>query len=86
MYCRTNFKICIHNLVTFSKISKFRCLIDKIERVQRLYTRRLITRCVGYTHSSNINYKSYTERLVYFKLESLELSRLKIDHSFKNVK
>ena len=34
---------------------------------------RKITRCVGYTNSSNINYKSYIERLVYFKLESLEL-------------
>ena len=38
--------------------------------MQRLFTRRLITRCVGYTNSSNINYKS---------LESLELRRLKID-------
>ena len=36
-------------------------------------------RCVGYTNSSNINYKSYIERLGYFKLESLELRRLKID-------
>ena len=32
-----------------------------------------------YTNSSNINYESYTERLEYFKLESLELRRLKID-------
>ena len=63
----------------FSKVSKFRSLIDQIERVQRLFTRRLITRCVGYTNSSNINYKTYIERLVYFKLESLELRRLKID-------
>ena len=47
--------------------------------MQRLFTRRLITRCVGYTNSSNINYKSYIERLAYFKLESLELRRLKID-------
>ena len=47
--------------------------------MQRLFTRRLITRCVGYTNSSNINYKSYIERLVYFKLESIELRRLKID-------
>ena len=56
-----------------------RSLIDQIERVQILFTRRLITRCVGYTKSSNINYKTYIERLVYFKLESLELRRLKID-------
>ena len=47
--------------------------------MQRLFTRRLITRCVGYTNSSNINYKSYTERLGYFKLELLELRRLQID-------
>ena len=31
------------------------------------------------TNSSNINYKLYIERLVYFRLESLELRRLKID-------
>ena len=63
----------------FSKVSKFRSLIDQIERVQRLFTRRLITICVGYTNSYDINYKLYIERLVYFKLESLELRRLKID-------
>ena len=45
----------------------------------RLFTKRLITRCVGYTNSSNINYRSYIERLVYFKLQSFELRRLKID-------
>ena len=54
----------------FSKVSHFLSLIDQIERVQRLFTRRLITRCVRYTNSSNINYKSYKERLKYFKLES----------------
>ena len=63
----------------FSKVSKFRSQSDQIERVHRLFTRRLITRCVGYTNSSHINYKSYIERLVYFKLESPELRRLKID-------
>ena len=71
--------ICIHNWSPFSRVSKFRSLIDQIERVQQLFTRRLITRCVGYTNSSNINYKSYMEKLEYFKLESLELRRLKID-------
>ena len=55
----------------FSKVSKFRNLIDKIEIVQRLFTRRLITKCIGY----NIYIQ---ERLEYFKLESLELRRLKI--------
>ena len=45
----------------FSKVSKCSSFIDQIERVQRLFTRRLITRCVGYTNSSKINYKSYTE-------------------------
>ena len=44
-----------------------------------MFTRIIITRCVGYINSSNINYKSYKERLEYFKLESLELRRLKID-------
>ena len=52
-----------------SKVSKFRSLIDQIERVQRLFTRRFITKYVGYINSSNIYYKSYIERLVYFKLE-----------------
>ena len=47
--------------------------------MHRLFTRRVITRCVGYTNASQINYKSYIEKLVYFKLESLELRRLKID-------
>ena len=63
----------------FKGYFKFRIFIDQIERVQRLFTRRLITRFGGYTNSSNINYKSYTERLGYFKLESFELRRLKID-------
>ena len=57
----------------------FRSLIDQLERVQRLFTRRLITRCARYTNSSSINYNSYKERLEYFKLESLELGILKID-------
>ena len=47
--------------------------------MQILFTRRLITRFVGYTNSSNINYKLYIERLVYIKLESLELGRLQIN-------
>ena len=47
--------------------------------MQILFTRRLITRFVGYTNSSNINYKSYIERLVYVKLELLELGRLQIN-------
>ena len=79
IYCRPILEYASIIWSPFSKVSKFRSLIDQIERVQRLFTRRLITRCVGYTNSSNINYKSYIERLVYFKLESLELRRLKID-------
>ena len=75
IYCRPILKYASIIWSPFSKVSKFRSLIDQIERVQRLFTRRLITRCVGYTNSSNINYKSYIERLVYFKLESLELRR-----------
>ena len=47
--------------------------------MHRLFTRRLITKCVGYTYSFNINYKSYKEILEYFKLESLELRILTID-------
>ena len=55
-----------------SKVCKCHSLINQIERVQRLFTRILITRfvythCIGYTYSSNINYKSYTERLEYFR-------------------
>ena len=79
MYCRQILKYASIIWSPFSKVSQFRSLIDQIEIVQRLFTRRLITRCVGYTNSSNINYKSYIEILVYFKLESLELRRLKID-------
>ena len=79
IYCRPILEYASIICSPFSKVSKFRSLIDQIERVQRLFTRILITRCVGYTNSSNINYKSYIEILVYFKLESLELRRLKID-------
>ena len=79
MYCQPILEFASIIWSPFSKVSKFRSLIDQIKRVQRLFTRRLIIRCVGYTNSSNINYKSYIERLVYFKLESLELRRLKID-------
>ena len=76
IYCRP---ILGYASIIWSQFSKFRSLIDQIEIVQRLFTRRLITKFVGCTNSSNINYKSYIERLVYFKLESLELRRLKID-------
>ena len=34
--------------IPFSKVSKFRSLVYQIERVKRLFTRRLITRCLGY--------------------------------------
>ena len=46
----------------------------------------LITQFVGYTNTSNINYKSYKERFVYFKVDSLDIRRLKIDLTtiFKN--
>ena len=49
-----------------------------MQREQRLFTRRLITRCVGYTNLQ-ILIKNHIEILVYFKLESIELRRLKID-------
>ena len=65
IYCRPILEYASIIWSPFSKISKFHSLIDKIERV--------------YTNSSNINYKSYKERLEYLKLESLELVRLKID-------
>ena len=68
IYCRPILEYASIIWSPFSKVSKFRSLIEQIERVHRLFTRRLITRCVGYTNSSNINYKSYIERLVYFKL------------------
>ena len=77
IYCRPILEFASIIWSPFSKVSKFRSLIDQIDRVQRLFTRRLITKCVEYTNSSNINYKSYIDRLVYFKLESLR--RLKID-------
>ena len=79
IYCRPILEYASIIWSPFSKISKFRNLIDQIERVQLLFTRRLITTCVGNTNSSNINYKSYTDRLGYFKLESFEFRRLKID-------
>ena len=78
IYCRLILEYSSIIWLPFSKVSKCRSLIDQIERVQILVTRRLITRCVGYTNSSNINYKSYIEILVYFKLEYLELRRLQI--------
>ena len=67
-YCRPILEYASIIWSPFSKISKFRSLIDIIEIVQRLFIRRLITRCIEYTNSSNINYKLYTERLEYFKL------------------
>ena len=57
----------------YSNFYKNRCVITLIPPIEQ------DARCVGYTNSSNINYKTYIERLVYFKLESLELRRLKID-------
>ena len=45
-------------------------------------TRSVIIRYLGYTHLSHINYKSYTVRYVYFKLELSDLIRLKIYHHF----
>ena len=69
------------NWSPFSKVSKFRSLIDQIERLHRLFTIRLITRRVGYTNASNINCKSYIESLGYFILESLELRQFKIIQS-----
>ena len=61
IYCRSILEYTSIIWSPFSTVSKFVSLIDQIERVQRLVTRRLITRYVGYTNSSNINYKSYKE-------------------------
>ena len=47
MYCRPILEYASIIWSPFSKVSKFRSLIDQIERVQRLFTRQLITRCVG---------------------------------------
>ena len=79
IYCRPILEYASIIWSHFSKVSQYCSLIDQIERVQRLFTRILITRYVVYTNSSHINYKSYTERLGYFKIQSLELRRLKID-------
>ena len=57
IYCRPILEYASIIWSPFSKGCKLRSLIDQIERVQRLFTRRLITRCVEYTNSSNI--KSY---------------------------
>ena len=53
IYCRLILEYASIIWSPFSKVSKFGSLIEQIVRVQRL-----ITRCVGYTNSSNINYKS----------------------------
>ena len=44
--------------------------IDKVESIQRYFTRRLFAR-------ANLNESSYKERLQYLQLEPLELRRLK---------
>ena len=46
--------------------------IDRIEKVQRYFTRRLFERC-------DVRYVMYTERLRYLKLEPLELRRIVFD-------
>ena len=79
IYCRPILEYASIIWSPFSKVSKFCNLVDQIERVHILFTRRLITRCVGYINALNINYKLNKDRLEYFKLESLELRRLKID-------
>ena len=45
-YCRPILEYASIMLSPFLKFSKCRSLIYQIERVQRLFTRRLITRCV----------------------------------------
>ena len=54
--------------------STLACLssIDKLESVQRLFTRRLYSRC-------SLVSVSYTDRLEFLQLEALELRRIKYD-------
>ena len=86
IYCRLILEYASIICSPFSKVSKFRNLIDQIRCKHYLLEDYLIIMririglCIpiGYTHFSNINYKSNKERLEYFKLESLEL-RLKIE-------
>jgi hypothetical protein len=46
--------------------------IEKLESVQRFFTRKVCTRC-------KINYESYNDRLIQFNLQPLEFRRLKAD-------
>jgi len=46
--------------------------IDKIEAVQKFFTRRLFTKC-------RLTYKPYVERLNYLNLQSLQMRRKNID-------
>ncbi len=61
---------------TLHRRSPLACLtsIDKLESVQRCFTRRLFSRCM-------LAEMSYVERIAYLKLEPLELRRLKFSLS-----
>ena len=60
-------------------IKKYLSNLDRLEIIQRYFTRRLYFRCNGYVKRYSPNYISYTQRLTLYNLEPLELRRLKLD-------
>ena len=78
-YCRPILEYC-SSIWSPNKHSKHHLItVDRLEKVQRYFTRKLLFRIYGYISHSSINYKSYDNRLTLFKLESLELRILKYD-------
>ena len=68
----TVFKIYIRPIIEYNSIvwnPSAKCLIDKIENVQRKYSKRIVS----------ISHLSYLERLSILGLEPLEIRRLKND-------
>ena len=66
-------------MVSWYQSKKYLSNLDRLETVQRYFTRRLYFRCNVYVKRSSPNYISYTQRLTLYNLESIELRRFKFD-------
>ena len=53
--------------------------LDRLETVQRYFTKQLYFRCNGYVKRSSTNYLSHIQRLTLYNLETLELRKFKLD-------
>ena len=72
-YCRPILEYC-SSIWSHNKHSKhYLNIVDRLEKVQRYFTRKLLFLIYGYISHSSINYKAYDNRSDLFKLESLEL-------------